>query len=111
MGMMSKRKGKVGEREVAQLLRDHGFDGKRGVQHKGGADSPDVLGLPGFHIEVKRVEQFNLYEALNQAEQDVGERGPGLPVPVVFHRRNGRPWVAVIRADDLLKLIGKEPGE
>jgi Holliday junction resolvase len=57
MGKMSRTKGKVGEREVAELLRANGFHAaRRGVQYQGGADSPDVIGLPGFHNEVKRTE-------------------------------------------------------
>ena len=39
--MMSKTKGKVGEREVAALLRQYGFEAKRGVQHQGGSDGAD----------------------------------------------------------------------
>ena len=40
MSLNSRRKGKVGEREFAGLLREHGFDARRGVQFAGGADSP-----------------------------------------------------------------------
>jgi hypothetical protein len=43
IGMDSRRKGKVGEREFAALLREHGFDARRGVQYSGGVDSPDVV--------------------------------------------------------------------
>ena len=101
MARMSRTKGKVGEREVAALLREHGFDGARGVQYQGGRDSADVVGLPGFHIEVKRVEAFRLYEALEQAK---GERKPG-DIPAVFHRPNMRPWVVVLEASDFLSLV------
>lgn len=101
MARMSRTKGKVGEREVAQLLRDHGFPARRGVQYHGGPDSPDVIGLPGFHVEVKRVEAFRLYEALEQAK---GERRPG-DIPAVFHRPNMRPWVVVLEASDFLSLV------
>jgi Holliday junction resolvase len=101
MARMSRTKGKVGEREVAALLREHGFEGARGVQYQGGRDSADVVGLPGFHIEVKRVEAFRLYEALEQAK---GERKPG-DIPAVFHRPNMRPWVVVLEASDFLSLV------
>lgn len=36
--MNSRQKGKVGEREFASLLREHGFDARRGQQFSGGAD-------------------------------------------------------------------------
>lgn len=101
MSAMSRNKGKVGEREVAQLLRDHGFDARRGVQFQGGPDSPDVIGLPGVHVEVKRTEKFHLYPSLEQAK---AERKDG-DIPAVFHRANSRPWVVILRAEDFLGLI------
>jgi len=100
MGKLSRDKGKVGEREVAALLREYGFEGKRGVQYQGGKDSADVTGLPGFHIEVKRTEKFALEAALAQADVDCGSN-----TPVVFHRKSKHGWVAVMRAGDFLKLI------
>jgi hypothetical protein len=101
MGLMSRNKGKVGEREVAKLLQEFGYEGERGVQYKGGVDSPDVRGLPDWHIEVKRVEAFKLYPALAQAnsEKAAHERS------VVFHRKNNEDWVAVLSARDFLELV------
>jgi Holliday junction resolvase len=101
MGKLSRNKGKVGEREVAQLLRDHGIPARRGVQFQGGPDSPDVIGLEGYHVEVKRTEAFRLYPALEQA---MTERKAG-DIPVVFHRANTRGWVVVLNASDFLALI------
>jgi Holliday junction resolvase len=101
MGAKSRNKGKVGEREVAELLRQHGIPARRGVQFQGGADSPDVVGLAGFHLEVKRTEAFRLYAAMEQAKSD---RKPG-DIPAVFHRANQRPWVVVLDAADFLTLV------
>jgi Holliday junction resolvase len=101
MGRMSRNKGKVGEREVAALLREHGFAGARGVQYQGGRDSADVTGLPGFHIEVKRTEAFSAYKALEQAVADSGGAG----TPIVFHRSNSRQWIVVLNADSFLDLM------
>lgn len=101
MGKMSKTKGKVGEREVAALLREYGFVGQRGVQYQGGKDSADVLGLPGYHIEVKRVERFDLEAAMDQARTDAA----GAAVPVVFHRKSKRDWVVVLDARAFLQLV------
>lgn len=104
MGMMSREKGKRGEREVAAILRDHGHnDAHRGVQYHGGADSPDVVGLPGFHIEVKRTEKFYVWTALAQAKADSSED----EIPLVVHRQNGRDWIAVMPFEDLLNLLDK----
>lgn len=98
---MSKTKGKVGEREVAALLREYGYGGQRGVQYQGGKDSADVTGLPGCHIEVKRVERFDLEAAMDQARNDAG----GAAVPVVFHRKSKRDWAVVLDARDFLTLV------
>lgn len=99
MGKMSREKGKRGEREVAAILRDFGYDAKRGQQFKGGPNSPDVLGLPGVHIEVKRVERLQLYDAISQAKRDAGN-----DLPVVLHRKNGCEWVAIQPMKDWIKL-------
>jgi len=96
---MSRNKGKRGEREAAAALREVlGIDARRGVQFKGGPGSPDVSTALDNHLlfEVKRTERFKLYDAIDQARAD----GGGKP-SVILHRSNGRPWVAVIRLDDL----------
>jgi len=100
--MMSKRKGRNGEREAVELLREHGFSARRGVQYAGGPDSPDIVhDIPGVHFEVKRTETFRLYSALEQAKTD---RKDG-DVACVLHRQNGREWVAVMPASDLLTIL------
>ena len=101
--MNSRRKGAVGEREIAKYLRDHGYAGKRGQQFKGGSDSPDVEGLPGFHIEVKRVERLDLQAAMEQSIRDAGD-----DTPIVVHRRNNDYWKVTMRLDDFIELIRKE---
>lgn len=103
--MNSNRKGKVGERELAQYLREHGFsEARRGQQFHGGADSPDVVGLKGFHIEVKRVERLNLYEAM---EQSIRDSAPD-ETPLVMHRRDRDYWKVTLRLEDFMKLIKED---
>ena len=63
MGSSSQRKGAGGERELAALLRAHGYDIEWGGSLSFG-EVPDLLGLPGVHIEVKRVERLNVPEAM-----------------------------------------------
>ena len=103
IGKASKMKGKVGEREVAALLRSHGFSARRTSQFCGqtGEASDVVSDMEGFHIEVKRTEQFAPYTALDQAERDAG----GKATPVVFHRKDRRKWIVVMDADEFLKLM------
>lgn len=104
MGRSSRDKGKRGEREVAALLRERGHDARRGVQYHGGPGSPDVTGLPGVHIEVKRTEQLRLYDALAQSMADAGDG----EVPTVWHRRNGERWVVVMDAEDFLDMYERQ---
>lgn len=102
MGMMSRRKGASGEREFAALCRQQGYDkAARTAQHCGkNGGQPDVVGLPGIHIEVKRTEHFHLYDALAQAQRD---RKPDR-IPIVAHRRNDCPWVICMDANDFFTL-------
>jgi Holliday junction resolvase len=104
--MNSCQKGKRGEREAAEWLRDRGISARRGCQFSGSADSPDVVSdLPGFHLEVKRTESLRLYPSLDQATADAGGA-----VPVVLHRPNRRRWIAVLDGEDFLKLARKASG-
>jgi Holliday junction resolvase len=100
--MNSRNKGKVGEREFAALLRDNGFDARRGQQFAGSPESPDVVcpALDWLHIEVKRVEQLNLAEACAQASKDSG----GKPW-IVAHRRNRGPWFVTVEAEVLFEML------
>jgi Holliday junction resolvase len=99
---MSREKGKRGERECAALLREFGFTARRGQQFAGGGDSPDVLhSMEGFHVEVKNVEAFALYPALDQAN---AEKKPAEDA-IVFHKRNNKPWIVVLDARIFLKLM------
>jgi hypothetical protein len=83
MGLFSKNKGKRGEREVAkELQRVLNVRAGRGVQFKGGPESPDVLiDIPEIHIECKRVERFNLYESLEQASKQRCRRNENSACP------------------------------
>lgn len=63
MSRSSQRKGAGGERELATLLHEHGYDIERGGCLSYGT-VPDLTGLPGIHIEVKRVEKLNIGEAM-----------------------------------------------
>jgi Holliday junction resolvase len=100
----SRQKGAVGEREWSKWLnKTLGLNSRRGCQHAGGPDSPDVVdGVPGTHVEVKRVERLNIQSAMEQALRDCGES-----IPYVAHRRNNKQWLVTLQADDLLAFIEK----
>lgn len=101
MGKMQQRKGAEGERELAEILRDYGFPCERGGSLTYGA-VPDLKGLPGVHIECKRVERLDLPKAVEQAEKDAKRFRDGLPA--VFHRKNRKPWLVTMPLEDWLIL-------
>ncbi len=106
MGKMSRDKGKSGEREAAHLIRSFGFEARRGQQFHGGPESPDVIhSIPGLHIEVKRKERFNLYDALDKANDDASTA----ETAVVFHRRNNKRWVVILDAEAFLRMMKRIP--
>ena len=101
----SKVKSKNGELEIVHILKDRGYkNSRRSCQFNGKAEEgqADVVGLDGFHIEVKRVEHLNIYEAIEQAVRDNGD---SLDTPVVFHRKNNKKWLCTLRLDDFLDII------
>ena len=83
MGRMSQRKGRAGEKELCSVLNHSGYDVKCGEAVSFGS-VPDLYGLPGIHIECKRVEKLNLLQAIRQAECDAQRFHDG--EPAVFHR-------------------------
>lgn len=100
----SKRKGKDGELEVARLCKAEGYDAHRTAQFCGNNEegAADVIGLPGIHIEVKRVEHLNIDDALDQSHRDAAKTDGA--IPVVFHRKNATKWKVTMDAHDWFKL-------
>lgn len=108
MGRASQKKGAAGERELAAILQEYGYDCTRGGSLTFGSVA-DVTGLPGIHIEVKRVKKLNVGEALDQSIRDSKRMRDGLPA--LFHRRNRKPWLVTMRLSDWLKLYGRHTEE
>ena len=104
----SNRKGKTGERDLAEKLRAYGYEARRGVQYSGLTGAADVVGLPGVHIEVKRyktITDSQLQEALRQAIRDAR---PG-EVPAVFYREDRKKWRVYMLAVDFVLLAVSGP--
>jgi len=101
MGASSQRKGADGERELAAVLQEYGYEIERGGSLSFG-EVPDLVGLPGVHIECKRVERLNVPEAMRQAVTDSQRFKDGMPA--LFHRRNRQPWLVTIRLEDFMQL-------
>ena len=100
--MNSRNKGKRGELEAAKFLTAEGFPARRGQQFSGGTDSPDIVcpSLPAIHFEIKRCEKGNPYDWVAQAKRDGGYK-----TPVVLHRRNDCEWLAILPAEEFLRII------
>lgn len=98
--MNSRTKGKRGELEIAHLLKDYGYEARRSQQYAGINSDADVVGLPGVHIEVKRVEKLNIDTAMAQSIRDAREN----EIPVVMHRKNRAEWLVTMQFAEWMKL-------
>lgn len=95
MGKASRTKGARGELEVCKILRAAGFNVER-TPNSGGLRLPtiefsmkgDVVGLAGYHLEVKRCERLSIPAWIKQAEADCPEGD----VPIVVFRASQQPW-------------------
>lgn len=95
--MNSREKGKRGELELAhELNRLLGMDTRRGQQYCGATGDADVIGLPGVHIECKRVEHLNIDTAMHQSLFD---RRDG-EFATVMHRRNRQKWLVTMPLEE-----------
>ena len=103
------KKGKVGELEFVDFLKAFGLTARRGQQFSGsnvnpdGTPSEDVVCEELSHLlfEIKRVEALSLYKAMDQATRDAKISGN---TPTVMHRRNRKPWLAILYAEDFIKM-------
>lgn len=102
----SRRKGKVGELELAHLLTRLGVPARRGQQVKGTKDSPDIelmnhpLGKR-LYVECKRRQSINLHKVVHQAAQEAGED----LIPAIMHRKNLEPWLVTMRLEDIIPIL------
>lgn len=96
----SRNKGAAGERELSKILRNYGYDTRRGQQFCGANGDADVVGLPGIHIECKRVERLDLLAAMAQAKHDARFEEK----PAVFHRKNNCKWLVTMELEEWMEL-------
>lgn len=99
--MNSRAKGARAERALAKKLREYGFEARRGQQFSGANGDPDVVGLPGIHIECKHVERLNVWDALAQSKRDARDG----EMPVVMHKKNNTEWVVTMPLEDWIDLF------
>lgn len=92
MGAMQRTKGATAERVVARLIREWlGLDVRRNWQAQSATGGPDLTGIPGWALEIKRAREYRgdwWGQALAQAE-----RAGAIPALVYLldHSRRGQP--------------------
>jgi Holliday junction resolvase len=93
-------KGLEGEREVAAIFAAAGYS----VRNLEGQGDALAIGSNGrlMHVEVKRQERVQILMWLRQAQSEAPKNVP----PVVAFRRNHGEWMACLRLDDLLGMLG-----
>lgn len=105
MPINSRAKGKRGEREFAELLREMGFeDASRGATQSAGAITADVVGLPHHWCEVKNVDSIAALRYLDQAKRDV-VKVKSDEIPVAFIKENRGRFAALLDARVYLALL------
>lgn len=93
MTAMQRTKGRAGEREIAALIAElTGYEVKRRVRNHAG-DS-DLVGVPGWSVEVKRYGKATRGDIAAWWAQTVEQAGQWL-LPVLFYRLDRDQWRAV----------------
>jgi hypothetical protein len=98
MAASSRRKGLLGEREVARIWQAAGFD-VRNLEASGDHLVVVANGVT-IHSETKRAERLKLPEWLRQA----ADEAPQGTIPVVCFRQNRGEWYAALRLSALVEL-------
>lgn len=96
----SRQKGKRGELEIAHIMQGYGYDARRSQQYAGINSDADVVGVPGLHLEIKRVEALNLDKAMAQSIRDARED----EIPLVVHRKDRQEWRVTLSLEDFMEL-------
>lgn len=101
-GKASRSKGSSAEREIVQILKSRGHNARRSaysgmMAHEKG----DIVGLTGYHLEVKRCEKLKLPEWTRQAESGATDA----EVPVVVYRASREPWRVSMPLNAFLDLV------
>ena len=100
MTINSKQKGSRGEREVAEIIRKHGFEARRTQQYCGNTgDASDVTSNLPYHIEVKHQERLEIDKWWEQATHDAMGK-----TPILVFKKNRQKWRVVMDFEEFLEL-------
>lgn len=100
IGRKPKARGNRAELEIVNILKARGFPAYRNFA-SGGYGGSDVIGLPGYAVEVKMVEKLNIWKALAQCEAAASPT----ETPLVCFKRARSRFYGALPLDDLLPLI------
>lgn len=102
MSKSERNKGAGFEREVANLLTDHlGTVVKRNLsQSRGGNQEGADIVIGRFAIECKRRARMSVYEWMDQAQRDAGDK-----IPIVVARADGRRSVMIIDLETAIPML------
>lgn len=103
MRINSRQKGARAERQLAHILQGFGYETRRGQQFSGANGDPDVVGVPGLHIECKDVERLNIFDAMEQSIRDARAD----EIPTVHHTKNYKPWLVTLLLPDFYEIYRK----
>jgi len=95
----SRTKGRQAEQEVARILRDElGLEIHRNWQQQSAQGGCDLVGVPGWGIEIKRAKDARLNDWWTQtAEQAARDKVR----PVLIYRLDRQSWMAMMSLRDL----------
>jgi hypothetical protein len=100
MAHPSKRKGDAAELELAKLLSERlGIDCRRMLGAGRQDDVGDLHGLDGWTVEAKNYSDVLAAIRDGLADLDREQANAGTPFGVVFVRRRGGRWLAVMDVD------------
>lgn len=104
MSKLSREKGALAERDAAHQWRENGFP--EAQRRCSGEESQsdqgrDLKGTGGFVVQVKNDQGATPFTALAEAAScaGIGE------IPVAWFRKNGKPFLAVLRPEDFFQLV------
>jgi hypothetical protein len=108
MSARERRKGKAGELEVVNVLRDAGWPAAaRTSDGRAQAGRGDIAGGPaGIVFEVRRTERVDVWRGLGDAR---GHAVNG-ELPVLAFRRSRGGWYAAVPLEELLALLREREG-
>ena len=90
--MNQREKGKRGERQAAEAIRQAlGITARRAQQFSGEGSADLVVDADGVHWEVKFVERESVRAWMRQAITDGGDN-----VPAVVHKKSREPWLLTL---------------